>query len=292
VRAAAAADVAVVVAGLGDERESEGFDRETLELPVEQLRLIADVAAANPATVVVVQAGAPVLTGWAADIPAVLLVWYAGDELGDALADVLLGVAEPGGRLPVTFPARAEDAPVLDPGPDDTEANTWHYREGLDVGYRHYDRTGVAPAFCFGHGLGYTRFAYEDLRLEHTAEEVVATVRVRNTGARPGKTVVQLYVDSELRAFRGVELDSGASADVCLTLGERAFSHWDPARCGWAVAPGPHELAVGSSSRRLHLRSSAEAAGSTAVSPRSTSRASSRSSVADESGPQPSPSRP
>jgi beta-glucosidase len=266
VQVAADADVAVVIAGLGEEFESEGFDRSSLELPAEQLRLISAVAAANPATVVVLSAGAQVLMDWAEEVPAVLLAWYPGQEFGDALANVLLGRAEPGGRLPMTFPARPEDAPVLEPGPDDPVANEWHYRDGLFVGYRHYDRHQLSPAYCFGHGLGYTTFDYEDLRVERKSRadgglEVETAVRVRNTGSRRGKAVIQLYVGSEhaerppweLRDFRSVVLDPGMEEDVRFTLRERAFSQWDSELRDWAIIPGTHKVAVGSSSRDLHL---------------------------------------
>jgi beta-glucosidase len=207
-----------------------------------------------------------VLMDWAEQVAAVLLVWYPGQEFGDALGQVLLGRAEPGGRLPMTFPARPEDVPVLEPGPDDTVANEWHYRDGLHVGYRHYDRHQLTPAYCFGYGLGYTTFDYEDLRVERTSRadrglEVEAVVRVRNTGSRRGKAVVQLYVGSErverppweLRDFRSVVLDAGAERDVRFTLRERAFSQWDSELREWAIMPGAHKIAVGSSSRDLHL---------------------------------------
>jgi len=256
-----------VFAGLGEEFESEGFDRSSLELPSEQLELIAAVAAANPATAVVVSAGAQVLLDWAEQVPAVLLVWYPGQEFGDALASVLFGRAEPGGRLPMTFPARPEDVPVLDPGPDDPSTNEWHYREGLFVGYRHYDREQLTPAYCFGHGLGYTSFDYEDLRVERKSRadggfEVEAAVRVRNSGSRRGKAVVQLYVGAEradrppweLRDFRAIVLDPGAEEDVRFTLRERAFSQWDSELGGWAILSGAQKVVVGTSSRDLRLK--------------------------------------
>jgi beta-glucosidase len=261
VRAAAGADIAVVIVGLGEEFESEGFDRSSLELPAEQLELISAVAAANPATVVVVSAGAPVLMDWVEHVPAVLLVWYSGQEFGDALAEVLLGRAEPGGRLPMTFPRRPEDAPVLEPRPDDPIANEWHYREGLFVGYRHYDRHQLTPAYCFGHGLGYTTFDYEDLRVERQGVAVEVAVRVRNTGSRCGKTVVQLYIGSEhaerprweLRDFRSIVVDASGEEDVRFTLTERAFSEWNSELGDWTIIPGARTVAVGTSSRDLHL---------------------------------------
>jgi beta-glucosidase len=259
VDAAGAADVAVVVVGLGEEHECEGYDRRTLELPREQRELIAATAAANPRTVVVLSAGAPVLLDWAKDVPAVLLVWYGGKELGPALAEALMGHAEPAGRLPMTFPARPEDSAVLDPAPDDGEH--WHYREGLFVGYRHFDRAELEPAYCFGHGLGYTSFDYEELHVEATDAGAVVTVRVRNRGRRRGSEVVQLYVGSEdparprreLKAFQRLDLDAGAVGEITLTLGARAFSYWDSKAGRWALIPGRHEIAVGSSSRDLRL---------------------------------------
>jgi beta-glucosidase len=262
VDAARAADVAVVVVGLGEEYECEGYDRASFELPPEQKELIEAVATANPSTVVVLSAGAPVSLDWAEHVPALLLVWYAGHELGPALADVLMGRTEPGGRLPMTFPRRLEDAAVPDPAPDDSEAGIWHYSEGFFIGYRHFDRYEVEPEYCFGHGLGYTHFSYEDLRVERTGDaEVDVVVRIRNRGARRGKEVVQVYVGSEdpsrpvreLKAFGPIRLDAGAEGELVFALGERAFSRWDDALGRFAVIPGRHEIAVGSSSRDLRL---------------------------------------
>jgi len=150
----------------------------------------------------------------------------------------------------MTFPARPDDVAVLDPAPDDRGACAWHYDEGLFVGYRHFDRHGLEPAYCFGHGLGYTRFAYEELRVRPTERGgVEAVVRVRNVGERRGKEVVQLYAGwadparprRELKAFRPVELDPGAEAEVTFVLVER-----------------PDEIAVGRSSRDLPLRETVE----------------------------------
>ena len=264
VEAARRTDVAVVVTGLGEEYECEGYDRSSLDLPQEQRELIVAVAGANPRTVVVVSAGGPVSLDWTEEVPAILVVWYGGEELGPALADVLFGRAEPGGRLPMTFPARPEDAPVLDPAPDDQDSGAWHYREGLFVGHRHYDRYGFPPAHCFGHGLGYAHFEYEAMRVERNGREVEVAMRLRNASRRRGKEVVQLYVSSadtsrpplELKAFEPVELAAGADAEVTFTLGARAFSKWDDEERGFLPIPGEHEIAVGSSSRDLRLRTS------------------------------------
>ncbi|MGZ4411032.1 MAG: beta-glucosidase H [Gaiellaceae bacterium] len=261
VAAARRADAAVVVVGLGEELEGEGRDRSSLELPREQAELVRAVCGANPRTVVVVNAGAPVVLDWAEQAPALLWAWYAGQEYGNALADVLFGAAEPGGRLPTTLPARAADAPVLSAAPDPATLE-WRYEEGLFVGYRHYDRHAVEPAYCFGHGLSYTSFAYDDLRVgEVSTDGVEVALRLTNSGERRGKEVVQVYVGCELperplrelRDFAAVTLDPGESREVCFRLGERAFSRWDAHEHRWTRIPGPLTVAVGSSSRDLRL---------------------------------------
>jgi beta-glucosidase len=260
VEAARQADVAVVVVGLGEELEGEGRDRVSLALPTEQAALVRAVAAANPRTVVVVNAGSPLLLDWAEQAPALLWAWYAGQEYGNALADVLLGAADPGGRLPTTLPAHPEDAPVFSPVPD-PETLEWRYDEGLFVGYRHYDRRGVEPAYCFGHGLSYTSFAYDDLRLEWAGGSLEVSLRLTNSGGRRGKEVVQLYVGCELperplrelRDFAAVVLEPGESRELRFVLGERALSQWDALQHNWTRIQGPLTVAVGSSSRDLRL---------------------------------------
>ncbi len=152
---------------------------------------------------------------------------------------------------------------MLDPAPDDPEADTWQYRESLFIGYRHFDRYGLEPAYCFGHGLGYTRFSYEEMHVARNSRgELDVAVRIRNRGGRRGKEVVELYVGSEdpgrprreLKAFERIDLDAGAEGKVSFTLGERAFSHWDSEAGRFAPIPGRHEIAVGSSSRDLRLK--------------------------------------
>ena len=158
---AASSDVAVVVVGTTAEVESEGFDRASLALPGRQDELVRKVAAANPRTVVVVNSGAPVLLPWAGEVAAVLLTWFGGQEFGNALADVLLGEAEPGGRLPTTWPASEEGLPSAQP--DD---GVLSYTEGLFIGYRAFDRDGREPLFPFGHGGGYTTWSYESVTVD------------------------------------------------------------------------------------------------------------------------------
>jgi beta-glucosidase len=158
VAAAAAADVAVIVVGDAEGTESEGYDRDTMALPGRQDELVRRVAAAQPRTVVVVNAGMPVLMPWVEDVSAVMQVWFPGQAFGEALTDCVLGVNEPGGRLPVSMPREETDSPVLHAKP---KGGTLTYAEGLLVGYRGYDRDDRAPLFCFGHGLGYTEWSYE-----------------------------------------------------------------------------------------------------------------------------------
>jgi beta-glucosidase len=245
------ADVAVVVVGTTEEVESEGFDRDSLALPGRQDELVRRVAAANPRTVVIVNAGAPVLLPWADDVPAVLLSWFPGQEAGHALADVLTGAAEPGGRLPTTWPLAGEGLPSATP-----VDGVLPYDEGLFVGYRGYDRDGRAPRYPFGHGLGYTSWEY----LDATAVGDTLHVRLRNSGARRGHEVVQVYAsrpDSAIErpprwlvGFGGVEADPGEEVTATIELSRRAFAHWDG---GWQVEPGAFRLEAGRSSRDLRV---------------------------------------
>jgi beta-glucosidase len=254
VAAAAAADVAVVVVATTEEVESEGFDRTTLALPGRQDELVSRVAAANPRTVVVVNAGSPVLMPWADEVAAILLVWFPGQQGGAALADVLLGAAEPGGRLPTTWPRATEDCPVLSVTPVD---GVVAYDEGVFIGYRAWERAGTEPLFPFGHGLGYTTWEYESLTVTDARD---AVVRLRNTGARPGREVVQVYLgpgepDADrparwLAGFAVAEAGPGEPVEVTVPLPERATQIWSG---GWRTVPGEYrvEAAHSIADRRL-----------------------------------------
>lgn len=256
-RLAAEADVAVVVVGTTEEVESEGFDRGSLALPGTQDDLVARVAAVNPRTVVVVNAGSPVLMPWADDVAAILLTWFPGQEAGAALADVLLGVAEPGGRLPTTWPRSERDCPVLEVTPRD---GVVEYTEDVFIGYRAWQRGDVEPLFPFGHGLGYTTWAYESL----IAEDLdAATVTVRNTGARRGREVVQVYVAPVgqspapprpvrvLAGFASVQADPGEAVTVRVPLDDAATRVWEDG--GWRTVPGPYRVEAGRSVADLPL---------------------------------------
>lgn len=259
VATAAAADVAVVVVGLTSEWETEGNDRADLELPGRQAELVERVAAANPRTVVVLNTGTPTATAWADRVPAILQVWYGGQELGHALAAVLAGDEEPGGRLPTTWWHRVEDAPshATYPGAD----GHLPYAEGVLMGYRGADAAGTEPRYPFGHGLGYATIRLDPPTVEADGDDLVVTVRASNTGDRRGATVAQVYVGAvdppvvrpprELRAFRRVELDPGEMAEVRLPLDRRAFARWSPEDHDWVVDPGRYAVSVGTSSRQL-----------------------------------------
>jgi beta-glucosidase len=238
VDAARSADVAVVVVGTSEEWESEGHDRASLALPGDQDELVRRVCAANPRTVVVVCAGAPVEMPWAADAAAVLLPWLAGQELAHALDDLLFGRAEPGGRLPVTFPQRLEHTPAFGSFPGSNDVSV--YGEGLLVGYRWYDTRHLPVLFPFGHGGSYTTFSWGPAQAPTTfapGEELVVQVPVTNTGSRAGSDVVQVYVRpgasrlasprTELRGFAKVALAPGETRTVEVVLGDRAFAYWD-----------------------------------------------------------------
>jgi beta-glucosidase len=241
---AAESDVAVVVVGTTEQVESEGFDRTSLALPGRQDELVARVAAANPRTIVVVNAGSPVLMPWSSSVAAILLTWFPGQEAGAALADVLLGVTEPGGRLPTTWPRAEADCPVLAIEPVD---GVVAYDEGIFVGYRGWLRSGKTPLYAFGHGLGYTTWHYEEMAV--TATEAVVTLT--NAGARAGREVVQVYVSAHasaperparwLAGFANVEAHPGETVTVRIPLPPRTFQIWDG---GWQTIAGEYTVAA------------------------------------------------
>ncbi|WP_326726222.1 MULTISPECIES: glycoside hydrolase family 3 C-terminal domain-containing protein [unclassified Streptomyces] len=255
VEAARAADTAVVVVATTDRVESEGFDRKDLRLPGRQDDLVHAVAAANPNTVVVVNSGSPVELPWRDEVAAVLLSWFPGQEGGAALADVLTGAHEPGGRLPTTWGSLA-DAPVTQVVPTDGELA---YTEGVFIGYRAWDKAGATPSYAFGHGLGYTDWTYESIEVDGTT----ATIRVRNSGERAGREVVQVYLaptDQDtgrptrwLAGFAGVEAGPGESVEAVVEVPDRAFEIWDETAKAWAFVKGSYEIQAGRSiaDRRL-----------------------------------------
>ncbi|MBC9724132.1 glycoside hydrolase family 3 protein [Streptomyces sp. TRM68367] len=247
--AARSADTAVVVVATTERVESEGFDRKDLRLPGRQDDLVRAVAAANPNTVVVVNSGSPVELPWREEVAAVLLSWFPGQEGGAALADVLTGAQEPSGRLPTTW-GTLDDAPVTRVAPESGELP---YEEDVFIGYRAWEKEGRTPAYPFGHGLGYTDWTYESV----DAAGTTATVRLRNTGERPGREVVQLYLAPSapdpgrparwLAGFAGVEAAPGESVEVTVELPRRAFEVWDEMTNSWSFVKGSYEIQAGRS---------------------------------------------
>ena len=265
VAAAKAARTAVVFAGLPDSYESEGYDRTHMALPACQNKLIEAVAAANPNTVVVLHNGSPVEMPWLGKVKGVLEAYLGGQAVGIATVKLLYGDVNPSGHLAESFPVKLEDNPswLFYGG----EADKADYREGVFVGYRYYDKKRMDVAFPFGHGLSYTTFAFSDLRLsaDHITDKdtLTVTVKATNTGARAGKTVVQLYVGDrestvlrpvrELKGFEKVELAPGESKDVTFTLDKRAFAYWNEELHDWHVETGEFVIEVGQSSRAIDV---------------------------------------
>jgi beta-glucosidase len=247
------ADAAIVVVGLDPESETEGHDRESMDLTGDQDDLIRAVAAVQPNTVVVVNAGSIVSMPWSDDVVAIAYAWYPGQECGNAIADVLFGKVNPSGRLPTTVPMRYEDNPAFAnyPGTDGEVT----YEEGVFVGHRHYDRNDIEPRFPFGHGLSYTTYSYGQLRVDDN----VAAIDVTNTGDVAGAEIVQLYVrdlestvarpPKELKGFVKLRLEPGETKTARFDLDDRTFAFWGEQ--GWTVEPGEFELLCGASSREV-----------------------------------------
>ncbi|MFI6444770.1 glycoside hydrolase family 3 C-terminal domain-containing protein [Kitasatospora sp. NPDC050543] len=271
---AAGADVAVVVVG---DDETEGADRSSIELSAEDNALVQAVARANARTVVVLNTGGPVTMPWLDAVPAVLETWYPGEQDGAALADVLFGDADPGGRLPLTFPTSLSATPITDPAQYPGVNETYSYSERLRVGYRWYDASGTPPLFAFGHGLSYTTFGYSGLSVRgpDASGRVQVEFDVTNRGSRSGSEVPQLYVafpsaagepPQQLKGFGKVALSPGHSQRVSLWLDRSSFATWDPGAHGWQVPGGRYGITVGASSRDARLNGSVEVPASPTVS--------------------------
>ena len=264
--AAKSAKVAVVCAGLPDLYESEGFDRETMTMPEGHIRLIETVAAANPNTVVVLFCGSAVETPWIDKVKAVLYMGLPGQAGGAAAANLLTGAVNPSGKLTETWPLVYGDVPSR----DTFGKKVTHYKEGLYVGYRYYDKAGKAVRFPFGHGLSYTQFAYSGLEIDGRTVRAVVT----NTGGRAGAEVVQLYVAppqdglyrpaKELKGYTKVFLTPGESKTVTFTLDDRSFAVWSD---GWKVPAGTYTIELGASSADIRLSQSIEVGGERVAAP-------------------------
>ncbi|CAI4218769.1 unnamed protein product [Parascedosporium putredinis] len=262
VDAAKAADVAVVIVGLDAEWESEGYDRQTMDLPVEggQDRLIEAVVAANPRTVVVNQSGTPVTMPWVNKVPAIIQGWYQGQEAGNALADVLFGIQNPSGKLPCTFPKRIQDTPAYHTWPGENLKVV--YGEGIFIGYRHYERSKIEPLFPFGHGISYTTFEYGRPELKQRVLSENGTIDIimgiSNTGSVDGSETIQVYVsdeksrlprpEKELVAFEKVALPAGETRHIRISLDKHAVGYYDSSLNAWIAEEGTFKVLIGASS--------------------------------------------
>jgi beta-glucosidase len=269
VEAARRADAAVVFVGSAPDSETEGRDRGNLQLWGRQNELVDAVLAANPRTIVVLENGSPLVLPWVDRVPAIVEGWLAGEAGPQAVAEVLFGKVDPSGRLAVSFPRRMEDTPTYLYYPAERDVL---YGEGVFVGYRYYDKRGIAPLFPFGFGLSYTTFAYSNLRVPArvtAGEPFEVSVDVKNTGRRSGMQTVELYVGDEattaviepvkeLKGFRKVSLAPGQTRTVTFTVSPRDLSYYDVHRPGWVSTPGPHRILIGSSSRDIRAQSGFE----------------------------------
>jgi beta-glucosidase len=280
VAAARAARTAVVV--VSDDTESEAADRASLNLPSAQNELISAVAAANPRTVVVIDAGAAVVMPWISQVASVVDAWYPGESNGTALAAVLFGRVDPGGHLPVTFPVGLSQVPASSPSQFPGQNGRVLYSEGIDVGYRYYDAKNETPLFPFGYGLSYTHFSYSHLTVTprqvqngsanpgatscgcngQSGRQVTVTARVTNTGKVTGSDVAQLYLGDpasagepprQLKGFRKVTLRPGQSTTVRFSLNGHDLSYWDDNADGWVLPDGRYQVDVGDSSALANL---------------------------------------
>ena len=265
IAAARKAKTAVIFAGLPDTYESEGFDRNHMQLPECQNRLIRAVAEVQPNTIVVLHNGSPVEMPWITDVKAVLETYLGGEGVGKATVDVLFGRSNPSGKLPETFPLKLSDNPSYLNFPGD--GRKVEYREGIFVGYRYYDKKEMDVLFPFGHGLSYTEFAYSDLQIDKDRftdeESCKVSVTITNTGDRFGKEAVQLYVQDvestvprpvkELKGFEKVALDPGESKTETFELGKRAWAYYDVEGHDWYTEEGDFRILIGASSRDIRL---------------------------------------
>jgi beta-glucosidase len=259
VTAAQSAAAAVVV--VSDDTESEAADRPSLNLPSAQDELISAVAAANPHTIVVIDAGAPVAMPWLSQVAGVLDAWYPGQTSGTSLASVLFGQTDPSGHLPVTFPASLSQMPTSSPAQFPGNGSTVQYSDGIDVGYRGYDAGNLTPLFPFGFGLSYTTFSFSNLQISPASGngtgDAQVSATVTNTGTRAGSDVAQLYLGDpsgagepprQLAGFQRVSLGAGQSAQVSFTITPQQESWWNDSANGWSQTEGTYNVYVGDSS--------------------------------------------
>jgi len=266
VMAAKISDMAILFIGGNRDYESESRDRKDLSLPFGEQALVDAVTAANPKTIVVVVGGAPYDIGKIKkNNQTIVWSWYNGSENGNALADVLTGKVNPSGKLPFTFPANLKDSPAHALNAYPGENLKVDYKEGILVGYRWFDTKKIEPLYCFGYGLSYTDYQYSGLQTSKKsyqhADNIVATIKVKNAGKYAGKETVQLYVskesstvdraEKELKAFKKVMIAAGETAEVSLTIPVKDLAYYDVKTSKWVVEPGTYKLLAGTSSRDI-----------------------------------------
>ncbi|MGC9063654.1 MAG: beta-glucosidase [bacterium] len=259
-------DVAIIFAGLPEDYESEGYDRPHMRMPESHNRLIFEVAEVQKNTVVILSAGSPVEMPWIDKVKGLFETYLAGQGGGNAIAELLFGIANPCGKLAETFPQRLSHNPsyLNFPGEDDRV----EYREGIFVGYRYYDKKGIEVLFPFGYGLSYSTFEYTEISVDkkeiNDNETVTVTVKIKNTGNIPGKEIVQLYIrdvessiirpEKELKGFEKIELQPQEEKSVTFTLDKRAFAYYNVDIKDWYVETGEFEILIGSSSKDIYLK--------------------------------------
>ncbi|KAJ7694074.1 glycoside hydrolase family 3 protein, partial [Mycena rosella] len=271
VNLAASCDAVLFVAGLTPEWESEGFDRPTLSLPGRQDEVIARIAAANPDTIVCIQAGSATAMPWIAEVKSVVQTWYLGNEVGNAIGDIIWGTVNPSGRLPLSFPVRIEDTPAY--LNQHSENGKIHYREDLFVGYKHYHARAIKPLFEFGFGLSYTTFSFANLLVSDAVFNDAGlnfsvSVTIKNDGLVAGSEVAQVYISYpeigittpvyQLKGFAKAKIAPGATQDLVIKMDKFALAFWDSNMNGWSVSPGKYVINVGASSADFRLQGELE----------------------------------
>lgn len=265
--AAGNSDMVLAFVGLPDRYESEGYDREHIDIPINHIRLIEEICSVNDNVVVVLNNGSPItMIPWMDKVKGIVEAWLLGEAGGGAIADVLFGVSNPSGKLAETFPRKLSDNPsyLFFPG----STGKVNYNEGVFVGYRYYDARDMEMLFPFGYGLSYTTFQYSDIKMSRTnirdTDTVEVTVKVSNTGKVYGKDVVQLYVkdvkssvrrpEKELKGFKKVALDAGETKEISFTLSKRSFAYYSTEAKDWVVESGDFDILIGASSRDIRLK--------------------------------------
>lgn len=267
INAAKNSDVTIIFAGTNANYESEGFDRKDLILPNKQDEFIKKITEVNKNVIVVLTTGSPVLMDkWINKVDGLLEAWFAGEQAGNAIAEVLLGETNPSGKLPVTFPKRWEDCSAF--STYKKEDGTTRYKDGIYVGYRHFEKNNIKPLFPFGFGLSYTTFNYNDIKLSSKEitqnDKLTVTFKLKNSGNMVGSEVVQLYIRDvqssvdrpvkELKAFKKVGLKAGDEKPVQFTIDKNALSFFDPKTKEWVAESGEFEVLIGSSSQDIKLK--------------------------------------